>query len=104
MTTKKKVVKKSVIISHPSTKIDALGRKIEIAFIKDKSRRHITFSKRKAGIMKKVPPTLSLWEWMIDHIGLRIIRINRYPSPSPRSFGNWSGLHLYHSKIATPRN
>jgi len=28
-------------------------RKIEIAFIKDKSRRHITFSKRKAGIMKK---------------------------------------------------
>lgn len=31
-----------------------LGRKIEIAFIKDKSRRHITFSKRKAGIMKKV--------------------------------------------------
>jgi pheromone receptor transcription factor len=32
-----------------------LGRKIEIAFIKDKSRRHITFSKRKAGIMKKVP-------------------------------------------------
>jgi pheromone receptor transcription factor len=31
-----------------------VGRKIEIAFIKDKSRRHITFSKRKAGIMKKV--------------------------------------------------
>ncbi|KAL5606344.1 hypothetical protein BROUX41_002761 [Berkeleyomyces rouxiae] len=28
-------------------------RKIEIKFIKDKSRRHITFSKRKAGIMKK---------------------------------------------------
>lgn len=30
------------------------GRKIEIAFMKDKSRRHITFSKRKAGILKKV--------------------------------------------------
>jgi pheromone receptor transcription factor len=30
-------------------------RKIEIKFITDKSRRHITFSKRKAGIMKKVP-------------------------------------------------
>lgn len=30
-------------------------RKIEIKFIQDKSRRHITFSKRKAGIMKKVP-------------------------------------------------
>mmetsp|Transcript_2586 Transcript_2586/g.2892 ORF Transcript_2586/g.2892 Transcript_2586/m.2892 type:complete len:118 (-) Transcript_2586:99-452(-) len=28
-------------------------RKIEITFIEDKSRRHITFSKRKAGIMKK---------------------------------------------------
>ena len=31
-------------------------RKIEIKFISDKSRRHITFSKRKAGIMKKVSP------------------------------------------------
>ena len=29
-------------------------RKIEIKFITDKSRRHITFSTRKAGIMKKV--------------------------------------------------
>lgn len=28
-------------------------RKIEIKFIQEKSRRHITFSKRKAGIMKK---------------------------------------------------
>ncbi|KIO29709.1 hypothetical protein M407DRAFT_70058, partial [Tulasnella calospora MUT 4182] len=28
-------------------------RKIKIEFIQDKSRRHITFSKRKAGIMKK---------------------------------------------------
>lgn len=39
-------------------------RKIEIKFIQDKSRRHITFSKRKAGIMKKVrrdhPPPLYL--------------------------------------------
>ena len=34
-------------------------RKIEIKFIQDKSRRHITFSKRKAGIMKKVLPSLS---------------------------------------------
>ena len=32
-------------------------RKIEIKFIQDKSRRHITFSKRKAGIMKKVRAT-----------------------------------------------
>lgn len=29
-------------------------RKINIEFIEDKGRRHITFSKRKAGIMKKV--------------------------------------------------
>jgi hypothetical protein len=29
-------------------------RKIKIEYIPDKSRRHITFSKRKAGIMKKV--------------------------------------------------
>jgi pheromone receptor transcription factor len=34
-------------------------RKIEIKFIQDKSRRHITFSKRKAGIMKKVSPVAS---------------------------------------------
>jgi MADS-box transcription factor/pheromone receptor transcription factor len=30
-------------------------RKIKIEYIEDKNRRHITFSKRKAGIMKKVP-------------------------------------------------
>ncbi len=33
-------------------------RKINIEFIDDKSRRHITFSKRKSGIMKKVHNTL----------------------------------------------
>ncbi|KAI5959717.1 uncharacterized protein KGF55_004949 [Candida pseudojiufengensis] len=38
----------------PSTgKTQKERRKIEIKFIQDKSRRHITFSKRKAGIMKK---------------------------------------------------
>ena len=35
-------------------------RKIDIKFIQDKSRRHITFSKRKAGIMKKVSPSPSI--------------------------------------------
>jgi len=40
-------------------------RKIDIKFITDKSRRHITFSKRKAGIMKKVPLTLHI---LIKHI------------------------------------
>ena len=34
-------------------------RKIDIKFIQDKSRRHITFSKRKAGIMKKVSLSIS---------------------------------------------
>lgn len=33
---------------------EASRRKIRIEYIPDKSRRHITFSKRKAGIMKKV--------------------------------------------------
>lgn len=37
--------------------MDKNGRKkIQIKYIEDKSRRHITFSKRKAGIMKKVLP------------------------------------------------
>lgn len=35
-------------------------RKIEIKFISDKSRRHITFSKRKAGIMKKVRASIRI--------------------------------------------
>ena len=37
-----------------SKKGPAGRRKIKIEYIEDKSRRHITFSKRKAGIMKKV--------------------------------------------------
>ncbi len=41
-------------------------RKIQIAYIEDKSRRHITFSKRKAGIMKKV--------WLAEYITLAVIR------------------------------
>jgi len=37
----------------PKSEKKAGRRKINIEFIEDKSRRHITFSKRKAGIMKK---------------------------------------------------
>jgi len=37
----------------PKSEKKAGRRKIKIEFIQDKSRRHITFSKRKAGIMKK---------------------------------------------------
>jgi hypothetical protein len=35
-------------------------RKIQIEYIEEKSKRHITFSKRKAGIMKKVRLALAL--------------------------------------------
>ena len=40
----------------PKSDKKAGRRKIKIEFIQDKSRRHITFSKRKAGIMKKASP------------------------------------------------
>lgn len=39
---------------EPKKKEKKGRRKIKIEFIADKSRRHITFSKRKSGIMKKV--------------------------------------------------
>jgi MADS-box transcription factor len=43
----------------PKNEKRAGRRKIKIEYIDDKSRRHITFSKRKHGIMKKViPPSL----------------------------------------------
>jgi len=48
-------------------------RKIEIKFISDKSRRHITFSKRKAGIMKKV--RRPVFHCAIDLLGLPARRI-----------------------------
>lgn len=65
-------------------------RKIEIKFIQDKSRRHITFSKRKAGIMKKVSipavlpshracarATLSTTRQLIARVGLEVEAIRR---------------------------
>lgn len=44
----------SALTIYSGTEKKAGRRKIKIEFIQDKSRRHITFSKRKAGIMKKV--------------------------------------------------
>lgn len=42
-------------LDGPEKDVKRAGRrKIKIEYIQDKSRRHITFSKRKAGIMKKV--------------------------------------------------
>lgn len=49
-------------------------RKIEIKFITDKSRRHITFSKRKAGIMKKVRSILQLPSWLSKLIRILLDR------------------------------
>lgn len=40
--------------TEPKKSKKARRRKIKIEYIKDKSKRHITFSKRKGGIMKKV--------------------------------------------------
>lgn len=40
---------------------DTARRKIEIGYIVKKEKRHITFSKRKAGIMKKVSQFLAVW-------------------------------------------
>jgi len=44
-------------------------RKIKIEFIEDKSRRHITFSKRKAGIMKKVRLYFTFFLCLATHLG-----------------------------------
>src|SRR6266542_5593035 len=43
-------------------------RKIKIEYIDDKSRRHITFSKRKAGIMKKVNINIYMFFFMKKNI------------------------------------
>lgn len=98
-------------------------RKIEIKFIQDKSRRHITFSKRKAGIMKKVCPVafrrasnrrfelpllfLAIFEPVgcsmtnVYLIGLRIVRIDWYSSTAARCLRDWSRLHIHHSQTTT---
>lgn len=47
-------------------------RKIDIKFIQDKSRRHITFSKRKAGIMKKVSFTSFLVHYQTRVVARKI--------------------------------
>lgn len=57
-------------------------RKIEIKFIQDKSRRHITFSKRKAGIMKKVrfcsPRPFRTWrDSCIRHTCIRLTSMHQ---------------------------
>ncbi|QRV86452.1 SRF-type transcription factor (DNA-binding and dimerization domain) [Ceratobasidium sp. AG-Ba] len=77
-------------------------RKIKIEFIQDKSRRHITFSKRKAGIMKKasrspsrhaLAPTCSA--------GIRVVHAHGYASAAARCIRNRSRLHIYYRKTPT---
>ncbi len=96
-------------------------RKIEIKFIQDKSRRHITFSKRKAGIMKKVsriynpasvmrqPPSIVMavacsTMLMSACPGLRAICPDRHPSPPTRRVRDRSRLYLYHTKASAARH
>lgn len=77
-------------------------RKIEIKFIQDKSRRHITFSKRKAGIMKKVSGSSSQFTCRIvqltTSLGLRTLSPHWHSSPSACCVGDWSRLHIHNTK------
>lgn len=114
----------------PKSDKKAGRRKIKIEFIQDKSRRHITFSKRKAGmlhtrysrspsslfpfpgIMKKVivlpisfaPANNLLRLFLILFLGLRIIDAHWYPSPFARRVRDRARIHLYHCEIAAPRH
>lgn len=55
-------------------------RKIEIQYIDDKSKRHVSFTKRKAGLMKKVSletaPVLFVREWELSMIFCLFRRMN----------------------------
>jgi len=94
-------------------------RKIEIKFIQDKSRRHITFSKRKAGIMKKVRWCPSRAHRVVHLLprrlkplpapsapltstpGLRTVRPDGHASAAARRLRDWPRLHLHHTQAAT---
>lgn len=107
-------------------------RKIEIKFISDKSRRHITFSKRKAGIMKKVrlpsltarpsrPPShrsAPASPWAASHCavarkhvadarirktGLRTVRPHRNASPATCRVGDGPRLHVHDPQATAAR-
>lgn len=94
-------------------------RKIEIKFITDKSRRHITFSKRKAGIMKKVShpasPSRKTRRVSIQlvprivltrtpRVGLRAFRAHWDASLASRGLGDRSRLHIHDAKASTTRH
>ena len=75
-------------------------RKIEIKFITDKSRRHITFSKRKAGIMKKVR-TISSINASPTLLGDRVS--SKSSDISSRHMNSQSSLVLRYSFLLSPR-
>lgn len=92
-------------------------RKIDIKFIQDKSRRHITFSKRKAGIMKKVCLATSnrhrALSWRRRSqlsansslcLGLRALGPYRHPGLAPRRLRDWTSVHLHHPQATTSRH
>jgi len=65
-------------------------RKIQIEYIEEKSKRHITFSKRKAGIMKKVSQNFVLsllytcqLTIQVTVVGLRTLNVDRNSSSPP---------------------
>ena len=99
-------------------------RKIKIEYIQDKSRRHITFSKRKAGMLfhNKLPyypshmPIYRHYEKgniysrfvhpLLSHlslIGLRTLNSYRNSSSFARRFRDRSRLHFYHRQTPTSR-
>jgi len=107
-------------------------RKIDIKFINDKSRRHITFSKRKAGIMKKVccavradaSNCVSMRDTPCDYtivtackrykftvlthlvtlVGLRAICPHWHSSAPPCRLRDWTSLHLHHTQAPAARH
>lgn len=94
-------------------------RKIDIKFIQDKSRRHITFSKRKAGIMKKVgyrrrcylrssTATMVLPSpartFANDGIGVRALSPDRHSSTVVGRVRDRSRLHLHDTEAPASRH
>jgi hypothetical protein len=101
----------------PKSDKKAGRRKIKIEFIQDKSRRHITFSKRKAGKAPATSRTLFPSHIAIyrhhekgnfftcfvfrplihkSQSGLRALNPHRYSSPPSRRVRDRSRLHLHH--------
>jgi len=85
---------------------DSMRRKIRIEYITDKSRRHITFSKRKAGIMKKVKARSSFTYYQSrllifdDCIGVRAVHAYWYSGVTTGRQRDRTGIHLYDGEVA----